>query len=171
MDADGSDVTKLTDNAADEVSIEPSWSPDGEKIAFTSDRTDNEGSYDIYVMNVDEGTPPLVSRPQQIINEAISTIENLDNIPQGLRTSIIVLLRQVLDIINDDTTDGTGTVTPIPQEETRLTNNNASDGSPSWLPDGEKIAFDSNRDGNSEIYVMNADDGSGQTRLTEESQF
>ena len=171
MDADGSDVTKLTDNAADEVSIEPSWSPDGEKIAFSSDRNDNEGSYDIYVMNVDEGTPPPVSRPQQIINEAISTIENLDNIPQGLRTSIIVLLRQVLDIINDDTTDGAGRVRPIPQEETRLTNNNASDGSPSWSPDGEKIAFDSNRDGNSEIYVMNADDGSGQTRLTKESQF
>src|ERR687897_171659 len=104
MNADGSDVTKLTDNAADEVSIEPSWSPDGEKIAFSSDRNDNEGSYDIYVMNVDEGTPPPVSRPQQIINEAISTIENLDNIPQGLRTSIIVLLRQVLDMINDDTT-------------------------------------------------------------------
>jgi TolB protein len=167
MDADGSDVTKLTDNAADEVSIEPSWSPDGEKIAFSSDRNDNEGSYDIYVMNVDEGTPPPVSRPQQIINEAISTIENLDNIPQGLRTSIIVLLRQVLDMINDDTTPPP----PPPLEPIRLTNNNASDGSPSWSPDGEKIAFDSNRDGNSEIYVMNADDGSGQTRLTKESQF
>ena len=31
--------------------------------------------------------------------------------------------------------------------------------------DGSKIAFNSNRDGNYEIYVMNAD-GSGQTRLT-----
>ena len=29
----------------------------------------------------------------------------------------------------------------------------------------DKIAFDSNRDGNDEIYVMNAD-GTGQTRLT-----
>jgi TolB protein len=164
MDADGSDVTKLTDNEADEVSIEPSWSPDGEKIAFSSDRNDNEGSYDIYVMDVDDGTPPPTPRPQQIIEEAISTIENLDNIPQALRTSIIVLLRQVLNIINDDTT-------PTPQEPIRLTNNNASDGSPSWSPDSEKIAFDSNRDGNYEIYVMNADDGSGQTRLTEESQF
>jgi Tol biopolymer transport system component len=40
----------------------------------------------------------------------------------------------------------------------------ASDG-PAWSPDGTKIAFSSNRDGNWEIYVMNAD-GSGATRLT-----
>src|SRR5204863_5095230 len=36
---------------------------------------------------------------------------------------------------------------------------------PSWSPDGAKLAFTSVRDGNWEIYVMNAD-GSGQTRLT-----
>ena len=36
---------------------------------------------------------------------------------------------------------------------------------PTWSPDGSKIAFHSTRDGNNEIYVMNAD-GSGQTRLT-----
>jgi Tol biopolymer transport system component len=35
----------------------------------------------------------------------------------------------------------------------------------SWSPDGSKVVFTSTRDGNSEIYVMNAD-GTGQTRLT-----
>ena len=39
------------------------------------------------------------------------------------------------------------------------------DGSPAWSPDGKRIAFYSERDGNAEIYVMNAD-GSGVTRLT-----
>ena len=36
---------------------------------------------------------------------------------------------------------------------------------PAWSPDGRKLAFVSRRDGNSEIYVMNAD-GSGQENLT-----
>jgi Tol biopolymer transport system component len=47
-----------------------------------------------------------------------------------------------------------------------LTRNPAQDGSPSWSPDGRRIAFVSNRDGrDGGIYVMNAD-GSGQRRLT-----
>jgi Tol biopolymer transport system component len=39
------------------------------------------------------------------------------------------------------------------------------DGSPAWSPDGTRIAFYSERDGNAEIYVMNAD-GTDARRLT-----
>jgi Tol biopolymer transport system component len=38
-------------------------------------------------------------------------------------------------------------------------------GNPTWSPDGRKIAFDARRDGNTDIYVMNAD-GSGLTQMT-----
>ncbi len=47
----------------------------------------------------------------------------------------------------------------------RLTNNNAWDAGPAWSPDGKRIAFCSNRDGKSEIYMMNSD-GSDVKRLT-----
>ena len=47
---------------------------------------------------------------------------------------------------------------------TRLTNHNASDTVTSWSSTG-KLAFTSLRDGNAEIYSMNAN-GTGVTRLT-----
>ena len=52
----------------------------------------------------------------------------------------------------------------------RLTDDGADDRSPAWSPDGGRIAFASYRDGNSEIYVMNAD-GTGVVRLTDDEAF
>jgi TolB protein len=47
----------------------------------------------------------------------------------------------------------------------RLTNNDASDFAPAWSPNGKKIAFGSNRDGNNEIYLMRTE-GTKVKRLT-----
>jgi len=53
--------------------------------------------------------------------------------------------------------DGTG--------RTRLTDHYGSVSGPAWSPDGSKIAFASDRSGQSEVYVMNAD-GSGLVQVT-----
>jgi Tol biopolymer transport system component len=45
---------------------------------------------------------------------------------------------------------------------------NYDDTYPTWSPDGKKIVFVSNRTGNNEIYVMNAD-GTGQTQITNDT--
>jgi TolB protein len=46
----------------------------------------------------------------------------------------------------------------------------AADFAPAWSPDGAKIAFVSQRDGNAEIYVMNAD-GTNPVRLTNDPGY
>ena len=51
------------------------------------------------------------------------------------------------------------------KNQTRLTFNVYSDGNPTFSPDGKLIAFESNRDGDSEIYIMDTD-GKNQRRLT-----
>jgi TolB protein len=48
---------------------------------------------------------------------------------------------------------------------TKLSADTASASEPAFAPDGSRIAFVALRDGNAEIYVMNAD-GSGSTRVT-----
>ena len=59
MDADGSNLTRLTNNSA--VDTEPFCSPDGTKIAYTC--IDQNGYSKICVMDSDGGIPTLVPTP------------------------------------------------------------------------------------------------------------
>lgn len=55
---------------------------------------------------------------------------------------------------------------PAVAKSIKLTNIETS--YPNWSPDGRRLVYQSNRTGNSEIYVMNAD-GTGAVRLTDNS--
>ncbi len=143
MNADGSELTNLTNNPAWDAG--PNWSPDGAQIAFLSDR---DGNNEIYVMNADgSGLARLTT--EGAIWSAWS--------PDGSRIAF-ASVRDGNSEVYVMNADGS--------EVTRLTDNPAIDGQPAWSPDGSRIAFFSDRDGNNEIYVMNAD-GSGVTRLTD----
>ena len=144
MNADGSGVTRLTNNLA--FNTGPSWSSDGRRIAFASNSGD--GSGDIYVMNADgTGVTRLTNNSAGDWSPSWS--------PDGRRIAFNSNRSGNLEIYAMNA-DGTGV--------TRLTNNSAFDWNPSWSPDGRRIAFNSNRSGSYEIYAMNAD-GSGVTRL------
>jgi Tol biopolymer transport system component len=127
------------------------WSPDGMRIAFSSRR---DGNWEIYVMNAG-GT--------DLRRLTDNTVEDLfpDWSPDGTRILLFSMVfnsaahRQDVYVIN---ADGTGL--------RQLTNTPSRvDESQSWSPDGKHIAFQSDRDGNFEIYVMDAD-GANQQRLT-----
>ena len=55
MDADGKNQQRLTNNPQNDQY--PSWSPDGERIAFSSDRKGDFENFEIYVMDGGGGNP------------------------------------------------------------------------------------------------------------------
>jgi WD40-like Beta Propeller Repeat/RTX calcium-binding nonapeptide repeat (4 copies) len=55
-----------------------------------------------------------------------------------------------------------------PNENYRLTTNPSDDTAPAWSPRGDRIAYQSNRDGNAEIYVMDPfEEGENDVNLTQ----
>ncbi|HXI33128.1 MAG TPA: PKD domain-containing protein [Gemmatimonadales bacterium] len=147
MNADGSGVTRLTDDPASD--FYPTWSPDGSRIAFTSTR---DGHNNIYVMNADgSGVTQLTTSTSPFGSQA----------PAWCGTRIAYMSDDYYEefpdvyVMNDD---GTG--------QTRLTLDNAAfDEFPSWSPDCTQIAYTTDPSGKEQIVVMNAD-GSGATQLT-----
>jgi Tol biopolymer transport system component len=148
MGQDGSDQQPLTLNP--NIDIEAAWSPDGSKIAFSSDRDGPPfQTSEIYLMATD-GTAEtnITQNPGFDTNPAWSpdgtkiAFESVRANPIGGGTHHDVYVMNA---------DGTG--------QTRVTTQAGSDGSPAWSPDGTQIAFVSDRDGDSEIYIMDANGG------------
>lgn len=124
----------------------PAWSPDGEKIAFVSDRDHN---LEIYLMNADGSM-------QVNLTNSPGADQSFAWSPDGKKL-VFVSERDGDGEIYVVNADGSGA--------TNLTKRPGFDDAPAWSPDGKKIVFAATANGQSDIYVMNAD-GSGQVNLT-----
>lgn len=150
VNADGSGLVRLT---RDPSFIEqwPSWSPDGSRIVFRGGNPLDPSTWELYTMAATGGPKTRITS-----NGAADNSPHWS--PDGSR---IVFFSNRNDTNPDCTFDpcnwdvftlelATGTVT-------QLTSDPTFDGFAKFSPDGDEIAFTSDRAGPSGIYIMNAD--------------
>ena len=158
MDADGSNIVRLTNTPGDSTSSwAADWSPDGEKIVFMSNRdgsTLGSDGYDLYVMNADGSNVRKLTQAR-----------GWDGVPAWSPDGEHIAF---VSDREDKENGGIWLIAPDGTGPRRLNDRPAS--RPAWSPDGKKIAFmggfDTD-DGDIEIYVMDAD-GTNIQRLTHE---
>jgi Tol biopolymer transport system component len=151
MNANGGEKTRLTETRTAPIpsvlnvqETWPTWSPDGMKIAYTSNAEDV--FQDIWVMDAD-GT----DQTRLTVNEAFDAFPEWS--PDGSKIAFTSDRDEVDDIWVMDA-DGS--------DPLRLTSGQGIDERPDWSPDGTRIVF--SRGGN--IWTMNAD-GTELRRLTD----
>ena len=150
MNADGKKIQNLT-NDPWRNSV-PAWSPDGKRIAFTSQRGNDWRDIDIYVIHINGGKIQNLTKSFHGSGWAPSWS------PDGKHIAFVSAAQgATIDIYVMNVGDRN------PQQ---LTNDRHLDNDPSWSPDGKRIAFASKRgsdwnqrNGDWDIYVMNADGG------------
>ena len=143
-DIDGGNMVPLTNYRT--LNVEPCWNPDGKTVFFS--KYGNSG------ISVVETT---VKKPQR--SRIISAFRGINTgaavSPDGKSLAVILSPDHQVDlyVLGLDR-----------QRKTRLTRGIAVEASPCWSPDGKKIAFVSDRNGNPRIFTVNAD-GSNLTLL------
>jgi TolB protein len=148
MDYDGSNAQTLT--AYKSIVMSPAWSPDGEKIAFTSYR---RGTPDIEILS-------RIDRRPHTFERAGGTTGMPAWSPDGSKIAFATS-RDGSDM-EIYVADWNG------KNMRRLTVSKGVDVSPVWNPrTGREIAFTSDRGGSPQIYIMDAE-GTNVRRLVEE---
>ncbi len=148
MDYDGHNSYRLTyDNS---IALSPSWSPDGNKIVFTSYKDRNPDVHMIDHM-IDSK-----ERSSRRISGYIGLNTTPAFSPDGKTLALTLSKDGNPEIYLLDIRDGA---------LTRLTRNSRIDTSPTWSPNGREIAFVSDRSGYPQIYIMDRE-GANLRRLT-----
>ncbi len=151
VDADGSNPIRLTDNPYRDE--RPCFSPTMDEILFMSNR---DGRYKIYLMDPDGDNQRKIEIPD--VDDGSSHFVFPQWHPEGDR-----IIYSLNDLTNHQASihivdlDGSNDVA--------LTEEDGRNENPSWTSDGQWIVFQSERDGNFEIYIMKSD-GSEVRRLT-----
>jgi TolB protein len=176
MNADGTGKTNLTNNGLGVQDHIPYYSPDGQKIAYTSDGgaqpSNPEGDQEVYVMNADGTGQKNLTNNGQNGSDVYDFAYYAEFSPDGQKITYATGGVQASNPEGDyelyvmNTSDGSGKI--------NLTNNGSgvSELFSDYSPDGQKIVYTSdgvqasNPEGESELYVMSAQDGSGKKNIT-----
>jgi serine/threonine-protein kinase len=150
-DASGSSVTRVTADAA--LDIDPAWGPDGHSIYFASSRG---GGLNIWRIALGaDGRPAGV--PEQLTTGAGDDVEPAPA-PDGGRLAFAVRgINSDIWALPVSPTTGAPTAAPGPVVATTRVESRGA-----WSPDGRTIAFNSDRDGEMNIWLH--DVGSGTDR-------
>lgn len=150
---DGSDAKPITDGSS--VAWNSSWSPDGKHIAITT-RKDPKGPLRVYIMNTDgSARHDATDIP---VTEGQVQWPRWSRDGRYIATQVSDLTAHSSHIWTVDVATGKGTKL-APHDRPY------NDETPSWFPDGKSLAFQSDRTGKIEIWVMDAD-GSHQRQVT-----
>lgn len=132
---DGTQITRLSTNAALDGSSTPRLSPDGTKIAFSSTINSNT---DIYILDIASGAVSRVTDAQEKDSSPSWSPNGQQLAFESFRDGNLEIY-----IVNADGSN-----------PTRLTNDPAGDSNPVWSPISNEIIFVSNRFGNSDLFLL-----------------
>lgn len=138
----------------------PAFSPDGQWLAFTSER---DGNPEIYI--VPAVCALTTARCGDDASRRLTNNSKADDQAAWSPDS-----RQIVFQTNRDGDFEIYSMQIDGSDQHRLTNSPRNDLLPNWSPDGRQIVFISERDINSEVYVMQTD-GSQQRRLTNTREY